>query len=101
MSDPRNRRVVDGGVLPRAGRDPGRPQAPSRRACESKDQYEFQRVYPSRPSTPTHRLLLVLRPDRHRARPQNSILSGDDSRLFVNRVIDLLSNGSPRAAASS
>ena len=33
-------------------------------------------------------------------RSQNAVLSGDDSRLFVNRFVDLLSNDPPRAATS-
>jgi penicillin-binding protein A len=96
--DPRNRRVLEaafsgerGAIL--VGRD---PVAESR---ESDDRYEYQRVYPE--------------PFRYAALTgwfsyysqtgielsQNSVLSGEDSTLFVTRLADLFSNGQPRGGS--
>ena len=59
-------------------------------------QYEFQREYP-RPYLYAH---LTGRFNWFGTtgleRSQNDLLSGEDSRLFVNRVVDMLSNRAPK-----
>jgi peptidoglycan glycosyltransferase len=98
---PDNRRVLDaaysrprGAILVK-----GKEIAES---VKSKDQYEFQRVYPQ------GRLYADITGFFSRdwglggiESTENSILSGDDSKLFVNRVIDLLGNQDPRGGSVS
>ena len=66
---------------------------------KSDDQYEFQRDYP---------LPLMYAPltgsftyftQTGLERSQNEVLSGEDSRLFVTRLIDMLSNDSPKGGS--
>ncbi|WP_110240409.1 peptidoglycan D,D-transpeptidase FtsI family protein [Nocardioides gilvus] len=63
------------------------------------DQYKFQREYPF-PRLYAH---LTGRfnyfGQTQLEKTQNDLLAGQDSRLFVNRVIDLLSNKSPKGGA--
>ncbi|MEP9362948.1 penicillin-binding protein 2 [Nocardioides sp. CN2-186] len=89
--DPRNRRVQEasyarerGAIL--VGRNP------VAESVESDDDYKFQRTYPKP---------LIYAPitgwfsyfgQTGIERSQNDVLSGDDSRLFVTRLVDLLSN---------
>ncbi len=94
-ADPQNRRVIDaafardrGAIL--VGRDAVAESEPS------DDRFEHQRVYP--------------KPFRYAAvtgffsffnqtgieQSQNAVLSGDDPRLFVTRLVDLLNNASPQ-----
>ncbi|GAB7005381.1 penicillin-binding protein 2 [Nocardioides sp. AN3] len=93
--DARNRRVVDaefsrqrGAIL--VGRDP------VAESVKSKDLYKYQRTYP--------KPLLYAGVTGYFAyggavtgteKSQNDVLSGDDSRLFVNRLIDLLGDKGP------
>jgi peptidoglycan glycosyltransferase len=90
--DPRNRRVVDaefaqkrGAIL--VGRDPVAV------SVKSDDRYEYQRTYP--------KPLLYGGLTGYFSyggaltgleKSQNDVLSGDDSRLFVNRLVDLIGN---------
>jgi peptidoglycan glycosyltransferase len=94
--DARNRRVVDaefsrqrGAIL--VGRDP------VAESVKAKDLYKFQRTYP--------KPLLYAGITGYFAyggsitgveKSQNDVLSGDDSRLFVNRIIDLLGSKGPQ-----
>jgi penicillin-binding protein A len=94
--DTRNRRVVDaefsrerGAIL--VGRDP------VAESVKSDDLYKFQRTYP--------KPLLYAGLTGYFAyggsitgveKSQNDVLSGDDSRLFVNRLIDLLGDKGPQ-----
>jgi peptidoglycan glycosyltransferase len=94
--DARNRRVVDaefsrerGAIL--VGRDP------VAESVKSDDLYKFQRTYP--------KPLLYAGVTGYFAyggsvtgveKSQNAVLSGDDSRLFVNRLIDLLGDKGPQ-----
>lgn len=94
--DARNRRVVDaefsrerGAIL--VGRDPVAESVPS------EDRFDFQRVYPK----PFMYAGLTGYFGYGGAvtgleRSQNDVLSGDDSRLFVNRLIDMLGNEGPK-----
>ena len=74
---------------------------PSPRACESDDQYEFQRHYPQPFKYAPLTGWFSYFGQTGLERSQNDVLSGDDSVLFVTRLVDLLSNSRPRAAASS
>ena len=94
--DARNRRVVDaefsrqrGAIL--VGRDP------VAESVKSDDLYEYQRTYP--------KPLLYAGVTGYFSyggaitgveRSQNDVLSGNDSRLFVNRLIDLLGDKGPQ-----
>ena len=90
--DPRNRRVIEaafsrerGAIL--VGRDPIAESVPS------DDKYEFQRTYAPQP--------FVYAPitgffsfytQTGLEHTQNEVLSGEDPRLFVTRLVDMLSN---------
>lgn len=94
--DARNRRVIDaefsrqrGAIL--VGRDP------VAESVKADDLYKFQRTYP--------KPLLYAGITGYFAyggsitgleKSQNKVLSGDDSRLFVNRLIDLLGDKGPQ-----
>ena len=94
-SSSRNQRVIidnfsreRGAIL--VGRQPVAQSVPS------DDEYKFQREYP-KPKLYAH---LTGRFNYFGTtaleKSQNDLLSGQDSRLFVNRVIDMLSNKSPK-----
>lgn len=89
--DPRNRRVIEaaysrerGAIL--VGRNP------VAESVRSDDQFQFQRTYPKpfvyAPITGYFSFYDVTGVERTR----NAILSGEDERLFVPRLLDLLSN---------
>ena len=92
--DPRNPRVLEeaftrerGAIL--VGRDPGRRE---RRRVD--DQYEYQRIYPQ-PLKYAHITgCLSLFSQTGIEQSQNAVLSGEDDRLFVTRLIDLLRTSS-------
>ncbi|MEO5651501.1 MAG: penicillin-binding protein 2 [Marmoricola sp.] len=67
---------------------------------KSKDQYQFQRSYPSGPQY-AHLTGFFSRDWGLGGveSTQNSILSGSDSALFVNRVVDLVDNQSPKGGS--
>ena len=62
------------------------------KSVESKDQYKFQRTYPKpmeyAPITGWFSYYSATGIER----TENDVLSGDDSRLFVNKLVDLVSN---------
>ncbi len=69
----------------------------SRESVKSKDRYKFQRVYPTGPQYA--QLTGYFSRDFGLGgieSNQDSILSGSDSALFVNRVIDLFGNDEPK-----
>lgn len=96
--DPRNRRVVEaafsrerGAII--VGRDPVAESVPS------KDSYQFQRKYPQ-PSKYAHTTgYFSFYSQAGIERSENAVLSGDDSRLFVTRLVDLLSNAEPEGGS--
>jgi peptidoglycan glycosyltransferase len=98
---PDNRRVLDaaysrprGAILVK-----GKEIADS---VKSDDRYEYQRVYPQ--GRQYAQLTGFFSRDWGLGgveATQNSILSGNDSKLFVNRVIDLLGNQDPRGGSVS
>ncbi|WP_370291489.1 peptidoglycan D,D-transpeptidase FtsI family protein [Nocardioides sp.] len=63
---------------------------PVARSDPSNDQYKFQRVYPGRQVFAPVTGYLQLGSQTGIERSQNEILSGEDPRLFVNRLVDLL-----------
>ena len=90
----RGRRATGGSSRRRSPASAARSWSPatrSRESVESDDDYDFQRVYPTavevRPrspaASPTTRQTGI-------EQSQNDVLSGDDSRLFVNRLVDLV-----------
>lgn len=89
--DPRNRRVIEaaysrerGAIL--VGRDPIAESVPSG------DRYEFQRTYPVpfRYAPITGYFSYFSQTGLEQS--QNEVLSGEDPRLFVTKLVDLLSN---------
>ena len=96
--DPRNRRVLEaafsserGAIL--VGRT---PVAESKR---SNDRYEFQRTYPQ-PLKYAHITgWFSYFSQTAVERSQNAVLSGEDSRLFVTRLVDLLSNSGTKGGS--
>jgi penicillin-binding protein A len=98
---PDNRRVLDaaysrprGAILVK-----GKEIADS---VKSKDDYKYQRVYPQ--GRQYAQITGFFSRDWGLGgieATENSILSGDDSKLFVNRVVDLLGNQDPRGGSVS
>ena len=93
--DPRNRRIITatfsrerGAIL--VGKDA------IARSVPSDDKYKFQRTYsqPFKYAPLTGYFSFFSQTGVERS--QNSVLAGDDSRLFVTRLVDLLSNGDPK-----
>jgi penicillin-binding protein A len=91
--DPRNRRVIEAAF----SRDRGAilvGQEPVAESVESDDKYDFQRTYPE-PFKYAHVTGYFSFYDQTGIeRYQNDVLSGDDDLLFVNKLVDLLSNKS-------
>lgn len=93
--DPRNRRVAvasfsreRGAIL--VGREPVAESVPSG------DRYEYQRTYPE-PFRYAHVTgFFSYYSQTGVEQTQNAILSGEDSRLFVDRVIDMITNAEPQ-----
>ena len=100
--DPRNRRVLAESFSSERGAilvgGPGRAD----RIAESEpsgDQYDFQRTYPQ-PFKYAHLTgWFSYFSQTGLENTQNSVLSGDDSRLFVTRLVDLLSNSSSKGGS--
>ncbi len=96
--DPRNRRVLEeafsserGAIL--VGRTPVAESEPS------DDRYEFQRLYPQ-PYKYAHTTgWFSYFSQTGIERSQNDVLSGQDSRLFVTRLVDLFSNSSAKGGS--
>lgn len=93
--DPRNRRVIEAAF----SRDRG-PIVVRRNAVaesiKSDDQYKYQRVYsqPFRYAPVTGYFSFDSQTGIEQT--QNAVLSGDDPRLFVTRLVDLVNNASPK-----
>ncbi len=96
--DPLNRRVIEasfsgerGAIL--VGRDA------VAESVESDDQYEFQRQYPQPFKYAPLTGWFSYFSQTGLEQSQNDVLSGDDSVLFVTRLVDLLSNSSPKGGS--
>jgi peptidoglycan glycosyltransferase len=92
-NDPRNRRVIEAAY----SRDRGAilvGQEPVAESEESDDKYDFLRTYPE-PFKYAHETGYFSFYDQTGVeRSENDVLSGDDDLLFVNKLVDLLSNKS-------
>jgi peptidoglycan glycosyltransferase len=91
--DARNRRVIEAAYSQERGAIlvGGKPIAESK---PSDDQYDFLRTYPE-PFKYAHETGYFSFYDQTGVeRSQNDVLSGDDDALFVNKLVDLLSNKS-------
>jgi penicillin-binding protein A len=91
--DPRNRRVIEAAYA----RDRGAilvGQGPVAESVKSDDKYDYLRTYPE-PYKYAHATGYFSFYDQTGIeRYQNDVLSGDDDLLFVNKLVDLLSNKS-------
>lgn len=92
---PENRRVIEaaysaerGAIL--VGRTPVAESKPSG------DKYKYQRTYPKPNEYAPLTGYFSYFSQTGIERSQNAVLSGQDSRLFVTRLVDLLSNSSPK-----
>lgn len=92
---PENRRVIEASF----SRERGAILVGDNAIAESKesdDKYKFQRIY-SKPWMYAHVTgWFSFYSQSGVERSQNSVLSGDDSRLFVSRLVDLVNNSSPK-----
>ena len=93
--DPRNRRIITatfsrerGAIL--VGKDA------VARSVPSDDKYKFQRIYPQPLKYAPITGYFSWYGQTGVERSQNSVLAGDDSRLFVTRLVDMLSNTDPK-----
>ena len=93
--DPRNRRVITATFSRERGAILVGKEAVAR-SVPSDDKYKFQRTYPQpfkyAPITGYFSWFSQTGVESS----QNEVLSGDDSRLFVTRLVDLLSNADPK-----
>jgi len=96
--DPRNRRVIAasysrerGAIL--VGRDPVAQSVPSN------DQYKFQRKYPQPFKYAPLTGYFSYYSQTGIEHSQNDVLSGDDSLLFVNKLVDLVSNNATKGGS--
>ena len=89
--DPRNRRVIEAAF----SRERGQILAGSEVVARSRpidDRYEYMRVYPQPRRYAPITGYMTLDSQTGVERSQNEVLSGEDPRLFVNRLVDLLTN---------
>lgn len=93
--DPRNRRVITAAYSRERGAILVGKEAIAR-SVPSDDKYKFQRTYsqPFKYAPITGYFAFFSQTGVERS--QNSVLSGDDSRLFVTRLVDMLSNTDPK-----
>lgn len=96
--DPRNRRVIEaafarerGAIL--VGRDPIAESVPS------DDRYDFQRIYsqPFKYAPVTGAFSYFSQSGIERS--QNEVLAGDDDRLFVTRLVDMVGDAAPKGGS--
>ncbi|PVG84090.1 cell division protein FtsI [Nocardioides gansuensis] len=94
-ADAKNRRVITaafsrerGAIL--VGKEP------VARSVPSDDEYDFQRRYPKPFMYAPITGFFSYYSQSGIERSQNDVLSGDDSRLFVTRLVDMLSNAEPK-----
>ena len=94
-ADAQNRRVITA-VFARERGAIVVGKEPVARSVESDDQYKFQRTYgqPFKYAPITGYFSYYSQTGIERS--QNDVLSGDDSRLFVTRLVDMLSNTEPQ-----
>lgn len=93
--DPRNRRIITATFSRERGAILVGNEAVAR-SVPSDDRYEFQRTYsqPFKYAPITGYFSWYGQTGVERS--QNAVLAGDDSRLFVTRLVDMLSNSDPK-----
>jgi len=91
-----NRRVIQATFSRQRGAILAGKQAVAK-SVKSHDQYDWQRTYPKPfEYAPITGFLSYAYGQSGIERSQNDILSGDDDRLFTNRLIDLVTNSEPK-----
>jgi len=98
--DPRNRRVLEASFSSERGAIlVGGNRTEVARSVPSDDRYDFQRTYPQpfRYAHVTGWFSYFSQTGIEES--QNSVLSGEDSRLFVTRLVDLLSNSGTKGGS--
>ena len=93
--DARNRRIVTAAFSRERGAIVVGKEAVAR-SVPSNDKYKFQRTYPQPFKYAPVTGYFSWYSQTGVERSQNDVLSGDDSRLFVTRMVDLLSNTDPK-----
>jgi penicillin-binding protein A len=96
-TDPLNARVAEAAFSRERGEiltGEGRDQVTLARSEEYDDQYKYLRVYPKPKLYAPITGYLTLGSQTGIERSQNAVLSGEDGRLFVTRLIDLAQNQS-------
>ena len=101
--DPRNRRVLAESFSSERGAilvgEAGQGRTAIAESEPSGDQYDYQRTYPQ-PFKYAHLTgWFSYFSQTGLENTQNAVLSGDDSRLFVTRLVDLLSNSSSKGGS--
>jgi peptidoglycan glycosyltransferase len=93
--DPRNRRVIQAAFSRQRGAIlVGKTAVAS--SVPSKDQFKFQRTYPKAEEYAPLTGYFSYYSQTGIEHSQNQVLSGDDSRLFVTRLVDLVNNSDPK-----
>lgn len=93
--DPRNRRVIQAAFSRQRGAIlVGKKAVAS--SVPSKDQFKFQRTYPEAQEYAPLTGYFSYYSQTGIEHTQNQVLSGDDSRLFVTRLVDLVNNADPK-----
>jgi peptidoglycan glycosyltransferase len=93
--DPRNRRVVQAAFSRQRGAILAGKTAVAH-SVPSKDQFKFQRTYPKPLEYAPITGYFSYYSQTGIEHSQNQVLSGDDSRLFVTRLVDLVNNSDPK-----
>ncbi|WP_110180874.1 peptidoglycan D,D-transpeptidase FtsI family protein [Nocardioides solisilvae] len=96
--DPQNRRIVEAAFSRERGAILVGRQAVAE-SVPSDDKYEFQRVYPRPFQYAPITGAFTYFSQTGLERSQNEVLSGEDSRLFVTRLVDMLSNTEPQGGS--
>ncbi|KRF37560.1 peptidoglycan D,D-transpeptidase FtsI family protein [Nocardioides sp. Soil805] len=94
-ADPQNRRVITAAFSRERGAILVGKDAVAR-SVPSDDQYDFQRTYPQPFKYAPLTGYFSYYSQSGIERSQNDVLSGEDSRLFVTRLVDMLSNTDPQ-----
>jgi peptidoglycan glycosyltransferase len=93
--DPRNRRVIQAAFSRQRGAILAGKTAVAH-SVPSKDQFKFQRTYPKPLEYAPITGYFSYYSQTGIEHSQNQVLSGEDSRLFVTRLVDLVNNADPK-----